>query len=393
IYGIVYWGFGFLRMSTAGLAAQSDGQNDPLAVRLHLLRAVPSGLLLGLIVWAMQIWILPLVFTIYTASETIESAATIYISARLWGLPATLGSMAVMGWFVGISRSQYALILQIVLNVVNAFLSLYFVIRLDWGLYGVGIASAVAEWAGLGTGLWLASREFRRRAHGDNMFPGVSNFFDLPALQKLGVTHSNIFIRTLALTFGFNFFANAAATEGEVFLAANHIHLQFITMGALVLDAFAHTAEAVTGAAYGARNRMRFDRAVKLTTQYSAGFAILFGLIILLAGPWVIDILSIDPAVRDMGRIYLPYCALVPVFGFAAWQLDGIFIGTTRTREMRDAGIIAVLIYLAAHFVLQPGLGGTGIWVAFLIYYVARALTLAVYVPSIRRSLQPPPRN
>ena len=189
----------------------------------------------------------------------------------------------------------------------------------------------------------------------------------------------------MALTLGFNFFGNAAATEGETFLAGTHILMQFITMIALILDAFAHTAEAVTGAAYGAKDKTRFIRAVRLTTEYSAMFAFLCGAAIMLAGPLAIDMMTPDPLVRQSAKTYLPYCALAPILGFAAWQFDGIFIGTTRTPEMRNAGIAAVLIYLGAHYLLEPRWGGTGIWIAFLIYYVARAITLAFYYPRITR--------
>ena len=391
IYGIVYWGFGFLRMSTAGLAAQDDGAGDEAGVQGHILRAVPLGLAIGLAVLALQGVLLPGAFAVYTAESGIEQSAATYIRARLWGLPATLGTIALMGWFVGISRAGRALQLSVVLNLVNVVLSPLFVIGFSAGLYGVGLASAVAEWAGFVAGLWLMGREVKARG---GWRPGVAkaaNLMDGAQLRRLGVANSNIFIRTLALTLGFNFFGNAAASEGELFMAANHIHMQLITAGALVLDAFAHTAEAVTGQAYGARDRARFDRAVRLTTRFSAGFALLLGAAIWLGGPFLVDLLSADPAVRATARTYMPYAALAPVIGFAAYQLDGIFIGTTRTAEMRNAGLLAVALYIGAHLALYPVLGATGIWAAFLFYYAVRALTLGAYLPRILRHLSAPP--
>ena len=139
IYGIAYWGFGFLRMSTAGLAAQSDGADDQSAVQAHLFRAVPLGLLIGTLIFLSQAFLLAGAFKIFTASATIESAAATYIGARLWGLPATLASIALMGWFVGISRSQLALKMQLILNAVNILLSPIFVITLGWGLWGLSL--------------------------------------------------------------------------------------------------------------------------------------------------------------------------------------------------------------------------------------------------------------
>lgn len=388
IYGIAYWGFGFLRMSTAGLAAQSDGAGQEADVQAHILRAIPLGLAIGLFIFALQIPLLEGAFAIYTASAEIEASATDYIRARLWGLPATLGTIALMGWFVGISRAGLALALQIVLNVVNIILSPIFVIGLGGGLVGVGLASAVAEWAGFAAGLFLMIREVRRRGGWKSGAFTRKVLLARDALSKLGVANGNIFIRTMALTVGFNFFGNAAATEGETFLAGYHILMQMITMAALVLDGFAHTAEAVTGSAYGAKDRNRFDRAVRLTSEFSIGFAILIGGLIYLCGPALIKILTTDPAVIESAMTYLPYCALAPVVGFAAYQLDGIFIGTTRTAAMRNAGVVAVILYIGAHYLIYPVLGAAGIWVAFLFYYFVRALTLIVAYPAIRNHME-----
>jgi len=389
IYGIAYWGFGFLRMSTAGLAAQSDGAQDEGNVQAHLIRAVPLGLLIGLLVFAAQIPLLAGAFQIFTGTPDVESSAATYIGARLWGLPATLASIALMGWFVGVSRSGLALKMQIILNVVNIILSPLFVIHFGWGLWGVGIASAIAEWCGLAAGLWLAFSAIKIRGGFKNEALSKEAILDPSALKKLGITNSNIFIRTMCLTIGFSFFGNAAAAQGVVFLAGYHILMQFITMTALVLDAFAHTAEAVTGAAFGAKNRARFDKAVRLTTEFSAGFALLIGASIFFAGPYFITMLTQDPEVIASAVRYLPYCALAPIIGFAAWQFDGIFIGTTKTREMRNAGIAALIIYIAAHYAIVPKFGKDGIWLAFLLYYAARAVTLAFYFPNIRKQMGP----
>lgn len=388
IYGIAYWGFGFLRMSTAGLAAQSDGANDQNEVQAHLFRAVPLGMFIGLCVFALQTVLLALAFKVFTASPAIEESAAVYIRARLWGLPATLASIALMGWFVGISRAGRALSMQIVLNIMNIIVSPIFVIVMGWGLYGVGIASTIAEWVGLGAGIWLARAEILKRGGLKKGGLSKESLLNITALKKLGISNSNIFIRTMTLTLGFSFFGNAAASEGEVFLAANHIHLQFITMLALVLDAFAHTAEAVTGAAFGAKNKPRFDRAVRLTTEFSAAFAVFSGAAVMIIGPSVIGFLTKDPAVVSTALAYLPYCALAPVLGFAAYQMDGIFIGTTQTQAMRNAGIASVIIYIGAHYILQPRFGPSGLWSAFLVYYVARAAMLGLYYPTITRQMQ-----
>lgn len=393
IYGIAYWGFGFLRMSTAGLAAQSDGAGDEGAVQAHLARAVPLGITIGLLVFTLQTALLFLAFKVFSAESIIEGAAQTYIQARLWGLPATLGSIALMGWFVGISCSGRALSMQIVLNIVNIILSPLFVITLGWGLYGVGIASAIAEWFGLAAGLWLARAEIMKRGGIVRSALTKASLLNPVELSKLGISNTNIFIRTLTLTLGFSFFGNAAAAQGVIFLAGHHILMQIVTMIALVLDAFAHTAEAVTGSAYGAKNKPRFDRAVRLTTEFSALFAVLISALIYFGGPYFIPFMTRDPEVIKTALIYLPYCALTPLMGFAAWQMDGIFIGTNKTRQMRNAGIASVAIYITAHYLLTPQFGAAGIWMAFLVYYVVRAVTLGLYYPNVTKEMNQTDEN
>lgn len=387
IFGIFYWGFGFLRMSTAGLAAQADGAGAQRDVQAHLARAIPLGFAIGLLILALQFTLVPLAFLIFPSEIPVESLAADYLHMRLWGLPATLAGIVLMGWFIGIGRSRSALYMQIVLNIINAALSVSFVLGMGMGVTGVALASVFAEWAGLAAGLYLAWREIARRG---GLRDGVLSrevLMDSDALSKLGITNSNIFIRTMSLTLGFNFFAWQAANQGETYLAGNHVLLQFINMIALVLDAFAHVAEAAVGAAYGARDKLRFQRAVRLTSEFSILFAFITAAIVYFAGPSVIDFITKDVDVRLSAKTYLPYCALAPIMGFAAWQLDGIFIGVTRTGAMRNAGIAAVMIYICAHFALYAIFGAHGIWMAFLLWYVARAATLAVAYPKVLESV------
>lgn len=384
IYGVIYWGFGFLRMTTAGLSAQAAGAEDETAIQSHLFRAVPLGILLGLMVLALQYVILLAAFYFYQASPSVEADGQLYIKARLWGLPAYLGLIAIMGWFIGLGRAGYALIMQLIFNGLNILLSFWFVAGLGWELFGVGIATAIAEWAGLAAGIILALRVIQSRGGLKTDLLTRANLFDVKALTTLGEANTNIFIRTAALTFGFAFFSNAAAMESETFLAAHHIHLQIITLSAFILDGFANTAEARAGAAYGAQSRQRFDRAVRLTTEFAILFGGLCSLFIYGFGDWIIETLTTDIDIRQMAKTYLPFCAAVPLLGAAAFQLDGVFIGTTRTKEMRNTAIAALAIYLVIHFTLPVSMGPARIWIAFWCYYIARALTLLIYYARVR---------
>ena len=388
IYGIFYWGFGFLRMSTTGLTAQAKGAGRPGDVQAHLFRAVPLGFLIGVLILLAQGLLLPALLPLFPAEPQVSHAAHIYLQARLWGLPATLSSIALMGWFIGLARPSLALYMQIALNVSNAVLSFWFVAGLDWGVYGVGIASSLAEWIGLIGGVLLALREIKNRGGLNRRAISRQSILDFEALKKLGHANSNLLIRTFALNFGFLFFAHAATKQGTVFLAGYHILMQFITMIALVLDSFANVAEARVGAAFGARSEKQFNRAVRLTSEFSFAFALVCALAAFFVGPFVIDFISSDPQVRNSARAYLPFAALAPIVGFGAWQLDGIYIGITRTAAMRNAGLVALFIYILVHAQLAPRYGGAGVWSAFLIYYAARALTMLPAWPGIKRDLR-----
>lgn len=387
IYAVFYWGFGFLRMSTAGLAAQADGAGDQGAVQAHLVRAVPLGVAIGLLIFALQIPLMLAAFVIFPGEPGVESAARTYISGRLWGLPATLGGIALMGWFIGIGRPRRALYMQIVLNVINGVLSVFFVTQLNMGVAGVAAGSAIAEICGLAMGLYMASREIAGRGGLRKKALTKDALLDKTALSNLGITNSNIFIRTMCLTTGFSFFGWQAANQGADFLASNHILLQFINMVALVLDSFAHVAEAAVGSAYGAKSKTRFTRAIKLTSEFAIVAALICSIIIFIGGPFVIDLMTTDIGVRGTAKTYLPWCALSPILGVAAFQLDGIFIGVTHTAAMRNAGIAALAVYIAAHFALFSIFGAHGIWMAFLVYYIARAVTLGFAYPGIVKAV------
>lgn len=389
IYGVFYWGFGFLRMSTAGLSAQANGAGNEHDVQAHLYRAAPMGLLIGIVLLALQGVLVAGLMQFFPAGEGVNEGAKTYLSARLYGLPATLGSLALMGWFIGLARPKRALYMQLVLNLLNVPLSLYFVVKLGWGLFGVGLASALAEWGGFAAGLFLARREILARGGWIKSALSSQSLLNRSALKRLGVANGDIFIRTMSMNIGFLFFARASAAQGQAFLAAYGVLSQFITMIALVLDGIAHVAEAFAGAAFGAKNLQRFDRAVRISFEVSFAFAGVCALLVWFGGPSLIDFITPELSVRQSARDYLPYCALVPLVGFAAWHLDGIYVGVTRTGAMRNGAVAAVLVYLALHFAIVPRLGGAGVWIAFLGYYLARAVTLLPAWPNIRRDMMP----
>jgi len=376
-YSFIYWGFGFLRMSTTGLTAQANGQGDTAESRAILLRALMLGGAIGVTLFLLSPLLKMGTFAAFEGTQTVESLAKGYFNARIWGAPAYLMGLAVTGWMLGTGKTGQMLAFQIVMNGTNAGLDAWFVAGLDWGPTGIGAGTAIAEWVALGFGLILVAPAFR----------GHARLLDRDKLTALFAANRDIMLRTLALVFCFAWFVRSGTLISTAVTAGNEVLLQFITVAAFVLDGFAFVAEKEAGEAYGARDSKRLARAMRLTTEFALVSGAVISLLYLFGGGWVIETFIRDPEARAATLAYLPYCAAVPLLGIAAWQLDGLFLGTTQGRALRNAGIISAGLYLGADLLLRPAWGNTGVWTAFLMMYVFRAAALGAYVPGLFRDL------
>jgi MATE family multidrug resistance protein len=383
-FNFIYWSFGFLRMSTTGLAAQALGAGDRRESRAVLVRAALLGAGIGLALLVLAPLILAVALALFGAARDVEAGAAAYFGTRIWGAPAILVTYAVSGWLLGAGRTRALLALQVVLNGVNAVLDAWFVGALDLGPEGIGAGTAIAEWTALGFGLLLVRRDLLSRDR--------ATIADRERIRSLLAANRDIMIRTLALVFAFAWFANSGARVGTAALAGNEVLLQFITVSAFVLDAFAFVTEKEAGEAFGARDPTRLRRAVRITTEIAFGFAALFTVLYLAGGPIVIEAIVADPAARDAALAFLPFCAVVPLLGVAAWQLDGIFLGTTQGRALRIAGVASAALYVATDLILAPRFGNAGVWTAFLLMYVYRAAGLGAFWPRLVRAAGAPGR-
>lgn len=383
LFNSIYFLFGFLRMGATALTAQADGAGDESELRAVLFRGVVVGGLIGTAVLAAGPLLKAGGFALISGTADVEALSGAYADARFWGAPAFLAGLGVYGWLIGLRRTGTALALQLVLNLSNAGLSVWFVAGLDMGVAGVGLGSALAQWLHILVAapiLWLILR-----ARGP---APAGTVFDPAGLRRLFAVNRDIFLRTAALLTGFFWFNEASLREGADVLAGNAILLQFISVSAFFLDGFAYITESHVGKAVGARDRAAFDRAVRLTSEQAALAAVALSAAFFAFGSITIDALTTDPAARAAASAYLPWCALAPLLGMPSWQLDGVMIGATRGALMRNAMAASLAIYLALDFALRPAFGGHGLWAAFLGYYVARAATLAVGWPRLRRSLR-----
>ncbi|MEM9738246.1 MAG: MATE family efflux transporter [Pseudomonadota bacterium] len=377
VFSFLYWGFGFLRMATTGLTAQAEGAGNLPEVRAILLRALAMGGGLGLVILLTFPLVSRLALTLFQAEADVEALAASYFYARIWGAPAALMGFVVTGWLIGTGRTRALLAFQIVMNGVNAGLDAGFVAVLDWGPAGIGAGTAIAEWVALGFGLWAVRDGFGPR----------TRLLDRTALSALFSANRDIMVRTLALLTSIAWFVNSGARQGTAALAGNEVLLQFIAVAAFVLDAFAFVAEKEAGAAYGAGDRRALFRAIQITSEIAVALAFVFSMAFWLGGGWVIETFIIDPSARNAALAYLPWCAAVPLVGVAAWQIDGVFLGTTQGPAIRNAALLAMVAYLSTDLLLRDSYGNAGVWTAFLLNYAYRAGALALHWPRLIRRL------
>ena len=382
ILATLYWAFGFLRMSTSGLAAQAHGAGDAPERSATLLRALMIAGAMGLAMVALQGVFLAAAFRIAPASVQVEALARSYLAIRIWGAPATLAIYALTGWLIGVERTRGVLVLQLWQNALNMVLAVWFVLGLGWGVPGVAAATLIAEWTGLALGLWLA-----RDAIGAGLSQALTRLRDRAALRAMFTASRNIMLRSVILQLSFTTFVFLGARFGDDALAANQILLQFLSIMAFALDGFAFAAETLIGQAIGSGSRRALRQASRLCMQWGYGGAVVLAVTFAVAGGPLIDLMTTAPSVRIAARAYLPWLVAAPLIGAACWVYDGIFIGALMTGAMVRAAVQVLALYIPALLLMVPLFGNHGLWAALMVMNAARGITLHRAFPQIEARL------
>ena len=377
----IYWLFGFLRMGTTGLTAQAIGSGDKPETSALLVRGIIIGLVAGLLLIIAQVPIFLGALQLSPASMEVESLAQKYLQIRVYSAPAAIALFGITGWLIAKEKTREVLLLQLALNGINITLDLVFVLKLGWGVEGVAIATLIAEWSGLIFGLWLAREGFN-----NGYWKNWIQIFDRVRLIQMAKVNSDIMIRSILLEIGFVSFLFLGSSFDDATLAANQVLIQFLNITAYALDGFAFAAEALVGQALGAKNRPLFRRAVIMTSQWGLGSVILMALAFFVFGNSIINVMTTAEDVRVVSYEYLPWMVAAPLAGVAAWMLDGIFIGATRTADMRNMMFISFCIYLIALALLLPSYGNHGLWASLIIFSIARGVTLGFKYPALEKS-------
>ncbi len=384
ILGAIYWIFGFLRMGTVGLTSQAIGAGDEAEIAALLSRGVLIGFVAGAVIFLTQGLLFWGALILVPGSPEVEALAREYLRIRVLSAPAPIALFGITGWLVAQERTGAILVLQLWMNGINILLDLVFVLQLNMGVSGVAWATFVAEWSGLALGLYMC-----RDVMANPAWRKAARIFDRVVLKRFARVNLDILIRSVLLQAIFVSFLFMGANFGDTNLAANQILLQFLFVTSYAMDGLTAAAETLVGQAIGAKDRIILRRAVVLTSISALLVVVLLSIGFGVFGGFVGDLMSTSEEVRETLRIYLPYMVAAPILGSAAWMLDGIFIGATRSADMRNMMIISALIYLASVLVLVPAFENHGLWTALLISLVARGATLAFRYPALEGSIKP----
>ena len=381
IFSVLYTGMNFLRMGTTGIAAQSYGAEDYTALRTSLGQATAVALVIAAILIALHRPIGSFAVDLIGADPVINGIAREYFNIRVWSAPGTLINYALIGWFLGTQNARVPFMIFLTINVTNILLDLVFVLGLGMKVDGVALASVIAEYTGTAVGGTFVFGTLKRHP-GHWLVSKLTRFTEYAAFFAV---NANLFVRTMALIFSLGFITAQGARMGGTILAANALLMNLQNLTSFALDGIAHAAEALVGRAIGAKRRDALEAAVALTLRWSLWFALGLAVLYVMIGPILIRVLTDLTDIRDAASRYLPWLIASPLISVWSFLYDGVFVGATRAREMRDIMIASTAVFLATWFATTSW-GNDGLWLSFMVFLTARGLGMHIYY---RRSLLP----
>lgn len=375
IFNIIYWGFGFLRMGTTGLTAQSYGREDQKECTAILGRGLLFALGGSALILALQSVIAWIGFSLLQGDETVKTLATQYFYIRIYAAPATLGLYVFQGWFLGMQNARYPMVLTIFVNLLNIVFNVVFVLQMGMKADGVALGTVCAQYLGLALAVGMFFYKYRSFVA---LFE-QRHIFQLAAIKRFFAINVDIFIRTVCLVFTFAFFTSASAAFDSLTLAANQILLQYISLMSYAVDGFAFAAESLVGRYVGARNTAQLRKSVRYLFYWGVGFGAAFALVYGVAGRALLRIFTDQAAIIHTASSFVWWVVAISIAGSVAYMWDGVYIGATATPSMRNMMLIStVAVFLPAYYLTVSVMGNHGLWQALLLFMVARGISLGL---------------
>ena len=393
IFNLIYWNFGFLRMGTSGFTAQAYGaHNFDEAVRIFV-RAIAIAIAVAFTLILLQWPISRLSLLIFKGGHEVIQLALTYFFVRIWAAPATLGLYAIKGWFIGMQNSRLPMWIAIFLNCVNIVCSLLFVLVFHWDIKGVALGTVIAQYSGFAIGLFFLVREMRLIKPYTTIqlkiIPLLKASLHWSQLKLFFKVNGDIFLRTVCLSAVFTFITAASSHISAEVLAIDALIMQFFTLFSYIMDGFAYAGESLVGRYIGARDSRSLHLSVKLLLRWGLGLTLLFTALYAIGGEWFLRIFSDKPDIIQGTLHYLFWTLIIPVCGFSAFLFDGIFVGATASRTMRNSMFVAsatffAVYYLGKHFLsahlADPFVWNNILWTAFMAFLALRGILQALYL-------------
>lgn len=378
LFNMIYWIFGFLRMGTSGLTAQTYGAHDLKEVTRILLRSTGISLMLALALLILQYPIRLIAFELIDTSAEVQQLATLYFHICIWGAPATLGLYSFSGWFIGMQNSRFPMFIAITQNIVNIVASLLFVFVFGMKVEGVALGTLIAQYAGLFMAYLLWLRYYRPL----RKYISRKQLFTHDAMKRLFQVNRDIFLRTLCLVAVTVFFTLTGAAFGDVVLAVNTLLMQLFTLFSYIMDGFAYAGEALTGKYIGAGNRQELQRTIRHLFGWGIALSLAFTLLYGIGGKEFLGLLTNEQSVISASGDYFYWVLAIPLAGFAAFLLDGICIGATSTHIMLKAMVVASGSFFLIYYSLHNVLHNHALWLGFIVYLALRGIMQALLLNS-----------
>lgn len=370
VFNFIYWNFGFLRMGTTGMTAQAFGKKDRSEMIHSFFRAFILALIISVLVLLFQYPLLLFFKQFFHISEAQNELVGLYFYIRILDAPATLGLIVLMGWFFGMQNAIFPLMLTILINIINIASSYYFVYYQGWGIAGVAYGTIIAQYSGLAFALLLFAYKYRYLLKDFQR----SVLLEVQAFSRFLNVNRDIFIRTFSLSLAFAFFYSQSSYISELTLAANTVLLQFLNWMSFGVDGFAYAAESLVGKYKGAERKKETLRAVRLSFVWGMALALTYSLGYTFAGMELLQLFTNQEEVIQLAHQFLIWMIILPILGTPCYIWDGIFVGLTATKSMRNSMILAAITYFLLYYFSIGPLGNHGLWLAMMSFLIVRGL-------------------
>ena len=380
LFSMIFWSFGFLRMGTVGLVSQAYGKEDYSEIFNIILRNLVFVLVISLIIISLQSYIYRLSLNIFELSETTEKFYQDYFQIRIWSAPAELTLYIITGFFIGLQKTKISSLAIGLFSILNIILSIIFVSKFDLNIKGVAYGTLFSA---LFVSISFLIYSFLYLNRMSKLKIKFDELIDLKKIKNIFNININIFIRTILLTFSFLWFTYLGSQIGEDYIAANAILINLVFLSAFILDAYAFSTEGMVGYSLGKKDITLFKKIVQNSFILSSITGLIISIIYFLINNFVINLMSNIEEIRNLSSSYAVWLIIMPLISSFCFQFDGIFIGVSQTKELRNAMIFSVFSYLVISIFLTSLMGNTGVWISLCIFMILRALSLYYYMDRI----------